>query len=32
MIPKGTWHRALIGEPMRMLFITHGAGTTHRPI
>ncbi|HLZ77550.1 cupin domain-containing protein [Phenylobacterium sp.] len=32
VIPKGTWHRALIAEPMRMLFVTYGAGTTHRPL
>jgi mannose-6-phosphate isomerase-like protein (cupin superfamily) len=32
VIPKGTWHRALIAQPMRMLFVTYGAGTTHRPI
>jgi mannose-6-phosphate isomerase-like protein (cupin superfamily) len=32
VIPKGTWHRALIAAPIRMLFVTYGAGTTHRPI
>jgi mannose-6-phosphate isomerase-like protein (cupin superfamily) len=32
VIPKGTWHRALVAEPIRMLFVTYGAGTTHRPI
>lgn len=32
VVPRGTWHRALIGEPIRMLFLTYGAGTTHRPI
>ncbi len=32
VVPKGTWHRALIAEPIRMLFVTYGAGTTHRPI
>lgn len=32
VVPARTWHRALIAEPTRMLFVTHGAGTTHRPI
>lgn len=32
VVPAGTWHRALIAEPTRMLFVTYGAGTTHRPI
>ena len=32
VVPKGTWHRALIAERIRMLFITYGAGTTHRPL
>ena len=31
IVPAGTWHRALIAEPIRMLFLTYGAGTTHRP-
>jgi mannose-6-phosphate isomerase-like protein (cupin superfamily) len=32
VVPKGTWHRALIAEPIRMLFVTYGADTTHRPV
>lgn len=32
VVPAGTWHRALIAEPIRMLFMTYGAGTTHRPL
>ena len=32
VIPRGAWHRALIAEPIRMLFVTYSAGTTHRPL
>lgn len=31
VIPRGTWHTARILVPARMLFITAGAGTQHRP-
>ena len=29
--PAGVWHTADIDEPVRMLFITPGRGTEHRP-
>lgn len=29
---RGDWHRAIVHEPGDMLFITHGAGTEHRPV
>ena len=30
-VPKGTWHTAKIQTSCRMLFITPGEGTQHRP-
>jgi mannose-6-phosphate isomerase-like protein (cupin superfamily) len=30
VVPKGTWHRALVAKPCRMLFITYGEGTRHK--
>lgn len=32
IVPRGVWHRALVPGPCRLLGITYGAGTTHRPI
>lgn len=32
IIPKGAWHRAESTEPYKILFITFGAGTTHKPV
>ncbi len=32
VVPKGVWHTAKVGEPARMLAITAGAGTEHRPL
>jgi mannose-6-phosphate isomerase-like protein (cupin superfamily) len=32
VVPAGTWHRAVEQRDMRMLFITHGEGTQHRPV
>lgn len=32
VVPKGTWHTAKAKSPCRMLFITPGEGTAHRPI
>jgi mannose-6-phosphate isomerase-like protein (cupin superfamily) len=32
LIPRGTWHTAHVHAPSEMLFITHGAGTEHRPV
>jgi mannose-6-phosphate isomerase-like protein (cupin superfamily) len=32
VVPRGVWHRAERQRGVRMLFITFGAGTTHRPV
>ena len=32
IVPKGTWHTAKTTVPTKMLFITPGAGTEHKPI
>lgn len=31
MVPKGVWHTAKVSVPSRMLFVTMGSGTQHRP-
>ncbi|MBK7600316.1 MAG: cupin domain-containing protein [Acidobacteria bacterium] len=31
VIPKGVWHTAKVSEPTRLLAITAGQGTQHRP-
>lgn len=31
IVPKGTWHTARVRQPSRMLFVTMGRGTQHRP-
>ena len=31
LVPKGTWHTAKTRVPSRLLFITPGEGTQHRP-
>ncbi len=31
VIPKGVWHTAKVREPSRLLAITAGSGTRHRP-
>jgi mannose-6-phosphate isomerase-like protein (cupin superfamily) len=31
VIPKGVWHTAKVSEPTRLLAITVGQGTQHRP-
>ena len=31
VIPKGVWHTAKVSEPVRLLAITAGQGTQHRP-
>jgi mannose-6-phosphate isomerase-like protein (cupin superfamily) len=31
VIPKGVWHTARVSEPARLLAITAGSGTQHRP-
>jgi mannose-6-phosphate isomerase-like protein (cupin superfamily) len=30
--PAGTWHRFTVGEPARLLAMTYGEGTQHRPL
>jgi quercetin dioxygenase-like cupin family protein len=32
LVPKGIWHTAKVAEPSRLLFITAGEGTQHRPL
>jgi mannose-6-phosphate isomerase-like protein (cupin superfamily) len=32
IVPRGTWHRARVRVPGKLLGITAGAGTQHRPI
>ena len=31
IVPRGTWHTAKVARPSRLLFITPGEGTQHRP-
>ena len=31
VVPKGIWHTAKVLAPSRMLFVTMGSGTQHRP-
>ena len=31
VVPKGVWHTAKVSEPARLLAITSGLGTQHRP-
>jgi len=32
VVPRGMWHTAKVSAPSRMLFITRGEGTQHRPV
>lgn len=32
VMPKGAWHRAEAQRGVRMLFMTYGEGTQHRPV
>ena len=32
IVPAGTWHRALVTAPGRLLALTYGKGTEHRPV
>ncbi len=32
VVPAGVWHRAVEQHGLKMLFITYGAGTQHRPL
>lgn len=31
LVPRGVWHTAKVFAPSRMLFVTRGEGTQHRP-
>lgn len=31
VVPRGVWHTAKVSAPSRMLFVTMGRGTQHRP-
>ena len=32
IVPRGAWHRAEAKAPYKILYITYGKGTTHRPV
>jgi len=32
VVPRGVWHRGIVRAPGRLLFITPGAATDHRPV
>lgn len=32
IVPRGAWHTAKVLAPSRLLFVTRGAGTRHRPV
>jgi quercetin dioxygenase-like cupin family protein len=32
IVPRGAWHRCECAEPYKILYITYGPGTTHRPV
>jgi mannose-6-phosphate isomerase-like protein (cupin superfamily) len=32
LVPRGTWHTARVSTACRMLFVTAGEGTQHRPL
>lgn len=32
IVPRGIWHRALVQEAGRLMFVTPGAGTEHRAV
>lgn len=32
IVPRGIWHRGIVKEPGRLMFVTPGAGTEHRPV
>jgi mannose-6-phosphate isomerase-like protein (cupin superfamily) len=32
IVPKGAWHRAECDHRYKILYITYGPGTTHRPV
>jgi mannose-6-phosphate isomerase-like protein (cupin superfamily) len=32
VVPRGVWHRGLARKAGKLMFITPGAGTEHRPV
>jgi mannose-6-phosphate isomerase-like protein (cupin superfamily) len=32
IVPKGVWHRGIVSAPGRLMFVTPGAGTEHKPV
>lgn len=32
IVPSGIWHRGIVKEAGRLMFVTAGAGTEHRPV
>lgn len=32
IVPRGIWHRAIVKEAGRLMFVTPGRGTEHRPV
>lgn len=32
VVPAGTWHRGIRQRGVKMLFMTYGPGTTHKPV
>jgi mannose-6-phosphate isomerase-like protein (cupin superfamily) len=32
IVPKGVWHRGIVRAPGRLMFVTPGAGTEHKPV
>ena len=32
IVPRGIWHRGIVKEAGRLMFVTAGAGTEHRPV
>lgn len=32
IVPRGAWHRAIVSVPGRLLALTYGEGTQHRPL
>ena len=32
VVPRGIWHRAIVREAGRLMFVTPGRGTEHRPV
>jgi quercetin dioxygenase-like cupin family protein len=32
IVPKGVWHRGIVKAPGRLLFVTPGADTEHKPV